>query len=527
MAGESLDVYQSPTTTRGDLIRRGASADERVAVGADNALLSSNGTDPGWETLSDLLDAITGAPYIGRVLVRSGSGWTSVLSTSAAAGSVLAGDGAAALAIMKTLSEVLDAAVGSTRGGIAIRGASGWTTYNPETAGWILTDGGPGADPSWASMSDAIDAAIGSTRGAILYRGASGWAKLDPVASGRVLTDGGAGADPSWVAPASSTEFADDVFRVKGSADATKKIAIEVDGLTASTTRTLTVQDKSGTIALVGSHEVTRSGSGTSKTTSIDANTLLATNDAVLVFGSGTGAGDNFTLSVGGTTVFTEATVSVALTFWALIIRTGTTTARVLVFCGVDSSTVSAIPDFEVTGLDWTAAVDVVAAFSSTGIVNTCAHMQLGAAGGGASGGSTVLEASGGSLTSNWTTNTTTEGDWVVEQVGDYYMMTLSIVQGYTNAPDTGQLTIDLPAGWKLDTTVSAVQHMGSGYLYDDSTATFRGPVWAESSDGLDTLAVFYGSGSSTFAAFTRTAPITIASGDDFRMTVYCFVVPE
>ena len=43
---------------------------------------------------------------------------------------------------------------------------------------------------------------------------------------------------------------ADNVFRVTGSADASKRVAFEVDGLTTATTRTLTVQDKNGTLAL-------------------------------------------------------------------------------------------------------------------------------------------------------------------------------------------------------------------------------------------------------------------------------------
>lgn len=51
--GTSWDTYATAgagtvTTTRGDLIRRGASADERLAVGAANRLLRSDGTDPAW-----------------------------------------------------------------------------------------------------------------------------------------------------------------------------------------------------------------------------------------------------------------------------------------------------------------------------------------------------------------------------------------------------------------------------------------------------------------------------------------------
>lgn len=45
---------------------------------------------------------------------------------------------------------------------------------------------------------------------------------------------------------------ADNLFRVVGSSDATKRVAFEVDGLTTATTRTVTVPDKSGTMAMIG-----------------------------------------------------------------------------------------------------------------------------------------------------------------------------------------------------------------------------------------------------------------------------------
>jgi hypothetical protein len=41
---------------------------------------------------------------------------------------------------------------------------------------------------------------IGSTRGSVLYRGASGWAALTPGTSGHVFTSAGPGADPTWSA---------------------------------------------------------------------------------------------------------------------------------------------------------------------------------------------------------------------------------------------------------------------------------------------------------------------------------------
>lgn len=49
---------------------------------------------------------------------------------------------------------------------------------------------------------------------------------------------------------AAGTEFTDSAFRINDNSDATKQVAFEVSGVSASTTRTLTVQNRSGTIAL-------------------------------------------------------------------------------------------------------------------------------------------------------------------------------------------------------------------------------------------------------------------------------------
>lgn len=50
---------------------------------------------------------------------------------------------------------------------------------------------------------------------------------------------------------AGTTDYADNVFRVSDNADATKKAAFEVSGITTGTTRTFTVPDKNGTFALL------------------------------------------------------------------------------------------------------------------------------------------------------------------------------------------------------------------------------------------------------------------------------------
>lgn len=57
-------------------------------------------------------------------------------------------------------------------------------------------------------------------------------------------------ADGTWAAPAGgSNEPADDVFRIVGSTDATKKIAFEADtNIATATTRTFTAPNRSGTM---------------------------------------------------------------------------------------------------------------------------------------------------------------------------------------------------------------------------------------------------------------------------------------
>lgn len=90
--GSSWDVVATVgagtvTTTRGDLIRRGASADERVALGATGKFLTSDGTDAVWgqgplTTTGDLLIGASGGTPTrlaagstsGHVLTSNGSG---------------------------------------------------------------------------------------------------------------------------------------------------------------------------------------------------------------------------------------------------------------------------------------------------------------------------------------------------------------------------------------------------------------------------------------------------------------------
>jgi hypothetical protein len=67
------------------------------------------------------------------------------------------------------------------------------------------------AKPKPVSISDVLDL-LGTVRGSVLYRGASGWDVLLPGSDATVLTSGGTGVDPAWealpAAPAAVTSVA-------------------------------------------------------------------------------------------------------------------------------------------------------------------------------------------------------------------------------------------------------------------------------------------------------------------------------
>ena len=144
------DVLRDVLTTRGDLLYRGASAEGRLAIGAANTLLKSDGTDPGWGTLTALLDAV----------------------------------------------------FSSSQGAILYRGSSAWSALAPGTSGHYLKTQGAGADPVWASVSAGSSPL--TTKGDLW-----GYSTLDarvPVGTdGHVLTaDSAETLGVKWAAPAAA-----------------------------------------------------------------------------------------------------------------------------------------------------------------------------------------------------------------------------------------------------------------------------------------------------------------------------------
>tara|TARA_R100001463_G_scaffold48807_3_gene98202 strand:+ start:345 stop:1646 length:1302 start_codon:yes stop_codon:yes gene_type:complete len=72
--GNSSAGYTDPLTTRGDIVKRGASATERLAIGSANTVLTTDGTDPAWSTVATAMiadDAVSSAKIADDAVVQA------------------------------------------------------------------------------------------------------------------------------------------------------------------------------------------------------------------------------------------------------------------------------------------------------------------------------------------------------------------------------------------------------------------------------------------------------------------------
>jgi hypothetical protein len=140
------------------------------------------------------------------------------------------------------------------------------------------------ADAASSSASAASSSASAASTSASNASNAQSYAEEWATKAEDSLVSVPAGGDGStdysalhWAAKAAAsaasigTEFADDTFRIQDEGDATKQIAFQASGITTGTTRTLTVPDASGTLALTSDLVTPVRSSVTTATLSDDA----------------------------------------------------------------------------------------------------------------------------------------------------------------------------------------------------------------------------------------------------------------
>lgn len=178
------------TVTRGDILRGNSTPSwSRLAIGAANRVLSSDGTDASWNTVPNAalanssVTVNTNSPLSGGGAVSLGTSLTLSLGT------VGVGTGGTG-----------QTSFGSAAGGIITSGTSGTGSLGnvPDVAaGALLTSGGTSSNPAWAATSVAVNgvapqlvlgAVAASSSGAIDFKGlTSGTTRITvPAAAGSV-----------------------------------------------------------------------------------------------------------------------------------------------------------------------------------------------------------------------------------------------------------------------------------------------------------------------------------------------------
>lgn len=110
----------------------------------------------GWDADLDALAAMTGTGIVRRTGAATFTTGTAVANSELAtmANNTFKGNvsGSTATPLDLTASQILDS-IGSTRGAILVRGASGWSLLSPGTSGFVLTSNGAGADPTYQAST--------------------------------------------------------------------------------------------------------------------------------------------------------------------------------------------------------------------------------------------------------------------------------------------------------------------------------------------------------------------------------------
>lgn len=141
----------------------------------------------------------------------------------------------------------------------------------------------------------------------------------------RIATIDGAGNIVKSATALGGTTFADNVFRVQDNGDATKQLAFECSGITTATTRTVTVPDLSGTLALTTGSQTLTDKTMTGATNTLTASLLKSATTEVSV-SSATAPSNGQVLTATSSTTATWQTLSVGASTLATLTDTTITT---------------------------------------------------------------------------------------------------------------------------------------------------------------------------------------------------------
>jgi hypothetical protein len=177
-AGTGISTGGAPITAAGTV---------SLAAIANNSVLaniSGSSAAPIPATVTLLFDIVFGAAQ-GAVLYRNATQWV-VLSPG-------------------TSGQVL------TTGGASANPAWANPAAGAPIANLLLLANisGSTAPPSGNTLSNIFDAVLGSSRGMLVYRGATGWTTLAAGTAGQLLQTGGTAGNPSWVTGATSITTSD------------------------------------------------------------------------------------------------------------------------------------------------------------------------------------------------------------------------------------------------------------------------------------------------------------------------------
>jgi len=158
-----------------------------IATASVLANISGSSAAPVPATVSGLFDSVFGSTQ-GAVLYRNATTWVmlspgtsgQILTTGGASANpawanapasapianqrLLANiSGSTAVPIANTLSDIFDSILGSSRGMLVYRGASGWAALSAGTSGQVLTTGGTAGDPHWAATAGGASITVSDT----------------------------------------------------------------------------------------------------------------------------------------------------------------------------------------------------------------------------------------------------------------------------------------------------------------------------------------------------------------------------